>query len=252
MKPIAPRRIDPRVIDLAERAGLDPSLDRDGGLAEPVMLRRHQEPVGLAQRVAHGENFRGGNGERLFANDMLARIQGRDDRRRMDLVRRANIDRVDFLQLQQIAVIGENQRNGKISRKLLHRCRADIARRHDLNIGHRQPTRFEMCATNDAARTDESYFQFPARARVHLNHRSNLYGNLVIEFASGKIYRQPLGLGNCAREMNMRAAFGRKLHRRQHMSITIWFPEPSVTLYAAHGMRPPASRTGAGRGAGCG
>ena len=74
-QPVAARGVDAGVIDLAEGARLDPRLDRDGIFLEAEMLGGHQDAIGFAQRVAHGEDFLGRDGQRLFAEDVLAGLE---------------------------------------------------------------------------------------------------------------------------------------------------------------------------------
>ncbi len=153
-QPIAPGGVDARVINFTQGPGIHPGLDRDGRLAETVMLRRHQGAVAFAQRLAHGEDFGGGDGEGLFAKDMLARLERADDRGRVDLVWRADIHGVDFIQLQQVVKIGEDLRDVEILCQFARRQFVDVAYGNDFRVGHGEPARFEMRAADDAAGAD--------------------------------------------------------------------------------------------------
>ncbi|MEI9999306.1 MAG: hypothetical protein WDO13_09110 [Verrucomicrobiota bacterium] len=53
----------------------------------------------------------GGDGQRLLAKHVLAGVERGDDRGRVHLVRRADVDAVDLLELEQVVEVGEDVGN---------------------------------------------------------------------------------------------------------------------------------------------
>jgi hypothetical protein len=105
-QPGAAQHPRPRVVDVAQRAARQLGLERLGVGLEAEVLRGHQELAGLVARLDHLADLVGRRRQRLLANDVLARFERGDGKRRVKGARRANIDDVEVGVLRELGGIG--------------------------------------------------------------------------------------------------------------------------------------------------
>ena len=132
-RPSAPPKAGrPPVIDFAQVAIVDQVLGRLGLLAEqgveldrqlaPQLLRPLVHRLGVGVRASH----------RLFAVDVLARLQRGDGHRHVKVVVQAHVDRHNIVARQQLAIVGVGIGDAKQPRDALHLCRVNVGDRHYL------------------------------------------------------------------------------------------------------------------------
>ena len=143
-------------VDFAHAAVVDVLLDVLRDIHEAVVAHDHQQLAGLFGGFLHGDRLFGADGVRLLAEDVLAVREGRDGDFRMEVVRRADIDAVDILPRDEIAVVRIDGR--------LRIAVADEAFRPLLdNVADRDDfhafvilVEWIMCPAGDSAATDDT------------------------------------------------------------------------------------------------
>ena len=95
--------------DIADQALIDQPLGLHVGLGKALIVADHQEFAVLFRTVHHGLAVGQGGGHGLFAQDVLAGVQGLDAQCRMSVVGGTDRDGVDLRVCQQLLrrVIGQ-------------------------------------------------------------------------------------------------------------------------------------------------
>ena len=98
----------PGLVHLAQDALLEQLTGGDDGWQEELIVGAHERDARVRHRPLHPVRLRQGQAERLLAEDMLAGLGRGDDRVRVEVMRQADIDRVDEGRREHLAVVDEH------------------------------------------------------------------------------------------------------------------------------------------------
>ncbi len=134
-----PQRLDRAHIGGAGKARIDDRLGLLDAVAEPVLEHRHQLAPGALFGRHHLVDLGQRADQRLLADHVFARLQRRDDHRVMHHRRRADVDDVEIVHLQQFVEARGSPFHVELVGEPVHPHRIEVADRQHLElvgIGH--------------------------------------------------------------------------------------------------------------------